>query len=74
MLAVIHPLPPKGPAMDLSSLSVTLYVLLIVMGTVALASISLTVCIRTLMRLTPATDDVDDDFSGIRLMRSHRPE
>jgi hypothetical protein len=44
------------------------------MGTVALASISLTVCIRTLMRLTPATDDVDDDFSGIRLMRSHRPE
>jgi len=62
--------------MDLSSLSVTLYVLLllIVMGTVALASISLTVCIRTLMRLTPATDDVDDDFSGIRLMRSHRPE
>ena len=60
--------------MDLSSLSVILYLLMIVLGTVALASISLTVCIRTLMRLTPATDDVDDDFSGIRLMRSHRPE
>lgn len=61
--------------MDLSSLSVTLYLLLIVLGTVALASISLTVCIRVLMHLTPAADDTDDDSTGvIRLMRSHRPE
>lgn len=61
--------------MDLNSLSVTLYTLLIVFGTVALAAISLTVCVRTLMRLVPSVvEDVDDDAHAVRLMRSHRPE
>jgi hypothetical protein len=60
--------------MDFSSLSVTLYLLFIVFGTIALASISLTVCVRTLMRLAPAVlEDIDDD-SAIRLTRSHRSE
>jgi riboflavin synthase alpha subunit len=61
--------------MGFSSLSVTLYALLLVFGTVALAGISLTVCVHTLKRLVPSVvEDIDDDTSAIRLRRSHRPE
>jgi hypothetical protein len=61
--------------MDFNSLSVTLYLLITLFGTVAFASVSLIVCVRVLMRLTPsALSDVDDDTSAIRLRRSHRPE
>lgn len=60
--------------MDFNSLSVTFYLLFMVFGTIALASISLTVCVRVLMRLAPAAlEDIDDDHP-VRLMRSHRPE
>ena len=59
--------------MDINSLSVTLSLLIILCGTVALASVSLTVCVRALMRLSPSTtEDVDEDFQAIRLLHSHR--
>jgi hypothetical protein len=60
--------------MDFNSLSVTLHLLIILFGTVVLATVSLTVCVRVLLSLTPsAAEDLDDDYHGVDLVQTHRP-
>jgi hypothetical protein len=60
--------------MELNSLSVTLYLLITLFVTMILAGVSLTVCVRVVSRLTPSAPDDRNDYQGIPLMRSHRPE
>lgn len=61
--------------MDFNSLSVTVYTLILLFTTIAVAGVSLTLCVRALLYLSPsAVDDFDEELQGIRLVRSHRTE
>jgi hypothetical protein len=61
--------------MDVNSLSVTLYLLITLCVTAILAGVSITMCVRVLSRLTPsATEDLNDDYHGVELIRPHRHE